>query len=70
MNPTFSDVVEEVKQLSFEEKQELESLIKKFIIEERREEIHTNYLKSREENSEGKLKSYTKTSSMLDDLNK
>jgi len=66
MNPIFSDVVEEVKHLSFEEKQELEVLIKKFLVEERREEIHQNFLKSKNED----LTSYTDINNLLTDLNK
>jgi hypothetical protein len=39
----FSRVVEEVKQLSTVEKEELQALLKSYLIEERRREIEENY---------------------------
>ena len=39
MHLTFDNLVEEIKSLSTEEKEELEFLLEKFLIEERREEI-------------------------------
>lgn len=64
MNTTFVDVVENVKQLSIEEKQELKDLIDSYLIEERREEIYQNYQASKEHLANGKLK----FSSNLDEL--
>jgi hypothetical protein len=55
MNTTFVDVVEDVKQLSTEEKQELKDLIDSYLIEERREEIYQNHKQSKENLAEGKL---------------
>ena len=55
-----------ILQRKFEEKQELEVLIKKFLVEERREEIHQNFLKSKNED----LTSYTDINNLLTDLNK
>jgi hypothetical protein len=43
MQTIFSDVVEQVKTLSFEEKAELKFLLESYLIEERREEIYQNY---------------------------
>jgi hypothetical protein len=64
MNTTFVDVVEDVKQLSIEEKQELKGLIDSYLIEERREEIYQNYQTSKENLTDGKLQ----FSSNLDEL--
>ena len=55
MNVSFVDVVENVKQLSFEEKQELKQLIDNYLNEERREEIYKNYQTSKQNLAEGKL---------------
>jgi hypothetical protein len=51
----FSDVVETIKNLSFEEKQELHTLLAQYIREERRNEIYQNYLDSKQEVEKGKL---------------
>ena len=67
MSSTFSEVVEEIKHLSYEEKQELELLIKKFLIEERREEIFQNYQIDKKKNDKN---IYTDSSDLLNDLNK
>jgi hypothetical protein len=64
MNTTFVDVVEDVKQLSIEEKIELKDLIDSYLIEERREEIHQNYEQSKANLADGKLQ----FSSNLDEL--
>lgn len=66
MNIGFADVVEEVKQLSTEEKQELRSLIDSYLIEERRHEIFENFEASRAELERGELK----FSSNAEDLRK
>jgi len=55
MKDSFAEVVEEVKNLSTEEKLELRSLIEKYLAEERREEIFDNYQASLGELKEGKL---------------
>lgn len=64
MNGTFSSIVEEVQKLSIEEKEELRQLLDKYLIEARREEIHNNYLATREEEKQGKLK----TASTVEDF--
>ena len=50
----FSDVVETIKNLSFEEKQEIQALLAQYLREERREEIYNNYQASvfEEQNNE------------------
>lgn len=55
MAQDFSRVVEDVKQLSIEEKEELQELLKGYLIEERRREIEQNYEASLEELREGTL---------------
>ena len=61
---SFSDVVETIKNLSFEEKQEIQSLLAQYLREERREEIHSNYQSSLIEDKEEKLQ----FSSNIDEL--
>lgn len=55
MKDNFAAVVEEVKNLSVEEKQELQALIENYLIEERREQIHGNYKDSLCELNKGGL---------------
>ena len=55
MAQDFSRVVEDVKQLSIAEKEELQELLKRYLIEERRREIEQNYEASIEELREGTL---------------
>lgn len=55
MSTTFAEIVEEVKALSAQEKQELRNLIEKYLIEEARQEIYDSYIHSLTELSEGKL---------------
>jgi len=49
MNHSFAEIVEEVKQLSTEEKAGLQELLEKYLIEERRQKIYENYQASLEE---------------------
>jgi hypothetical protein len=55
MKDSFAEVVEEVKNLSTEEKLELQILIEKYLVEERRQEIYANHQASLTELKEGKL---------------
>ncbi len=55
MKDSFAEVVEEVKNLSTEEKLELQTLIEKYLAEEKRQEIYDNYQSSLNELKEGKL---------------
>ncbi|MGH9948795.1 MAG: hypothetical protein ACRD6X_16600 [Pyrinomonadaceae bacterium] len=43
MNTVFVDVVEDVKRLTFDEKENLRDLIDNYLVEERRDEILKNY---------------------------
>jgi DNA-directed RNA polymerase delta subunit len=53
---TFSDVVETIKSLSTEEKQELQLLLKQYLREERREEMYENFKSAQLEQQKGELK--------------
>lgn len=55
MAQDFSRVVEDVKQLSTAEKEELQELLKSYLIRERRREIEQNYEASLGELREGSL---------------
>ena len=55
MAQDFSRVVEDVKQLSTAEKEELQELIKSYLIEERRREIEENHKSSLDELHEGAI---------------
>ena len=55
MIETYSELVERIQQLSFDEKLELRSLIDLYLIEERREEIARNAEASQREDRDGHL---------------
>ena len=55
MAQDFSRVVEDVKQLSTAEKEELQELLRSYVIEERRQKIEQNYEASLEELREDAL---------------
>ncbi|KAM3116467.1 hypothetical protein [Phormidesmis sp. 146-33] len=61
---SFSDVVEAIKVLSFEEKQEIQTLLAQYLREERRGELYQNYQTSIVEEQNGELK----FSSSIDEL--
>lgn len=70
MNTSFAGVVEDVKQLSLNEKQELKDLLESYLIEERRQEIYENGEQSRRESENSQLKFTSNTNQlmqMLDD---
>lgn len=56
MNGNFAAVVDGILKLSLEEKEELRSLLDKYLIEARREEILDNFQATRKEEEQGKLK--------------
>ena len=68
MSQTFAEVVEEVKQLSPAEKEELHELLKKYLIEERRREILENAEAGMEEMRRGELKSFSNADDLMDSL--
>jgi DNA-binding PadR family transcriptional regulator len=55
MSHNFAEIVEEVKHLSIEEKRELQELIEKYMVEEKRREIYQNYQAGLEELADNKL---------------
>lgn len=65
---TFCEIVESVKKLSTEEKEEIKSLVEHYLIEEKREEIYTNYLLSKKREKEGKLKFYFDINELINSL--
>ncbi len=69
MNTNFAGVVEEVKQLSFDEKQELKDLLEIYLAEERREEILKNGEQSRRELERGELKFSSNLDELMESLN-
>ena len=69
MNTTFAGVVEDVKQLSFDEKQELKDLLESYLIEERRREIYENGERSKREQENGDLKFPSNTDELMQMLN-
>ena len=57
MEVTFNEIVEIMKGLSHDEKEELKTLLERFLIEERRRNIRDNARKSVRELREGKIRS-------------
>ena len=53
---TFNDVVEVVKNLSSDEKHEMQLLLKQYLREERRDEIYKNFDIAQVEQQKGELK--------------
>lgn len=55
MESTFSSIVGEIYNLPLEEKQQILEMLERNITENRRDEIHKNYLLARKEEEERKL---------------
>ncbi len=68
MDKTFADVVDKVRQLSTEEREELIDVLKHSIIEERRHEILKNCEEGMQEYSRGNLKAYTDVDELMKTL--
>ena len=66
MSQTFAEIVEGVQQLSLAEKEDLQELLRKYLIEERRREIQENAEASLKEYREGKLEFFSKIDDMMD----
>ena len=66
MDSHFTSVIEEVKKMSSEDKEELKFLLEKYLIEERRDEIYKNYEKSLQELKNNKLKFSTDLNKLKD----
>ncbi|HMG72086.1 MAG TPA: hypothetical protein VK582_01180 [Pyrinomonadaceae bacterium] len=68
MSQTFAEVVEDVRQLSPAEKEELQEIIKKSLVEERRREILENAEAGMEEMRRGELESFSNVDDLMDSL--
>ena len=68
MNTNFAEVVEDVKQLSFDEKSELKNLLDLYLIEERRQEILDNGEQSKRKLQNGELKFSSNTEELMEIL--
>nr|WP_265263276.1 hypothetical protein [Spirulina subsalsa] len=53
---TFNDVVEGIKSLSTDEKEEIQSLLQQYLREERRDKIYENFQAAQKEQQQGNLK--------------
>ncbi len=65
---SFSDVVEGIKTLSLEEKEEIQSLLTQYLREERRDDIYQNYLIAKQAEKEGKLKLTSNVDELMNSL--
>jgi hypothetical protein len=68
MSQTFAEVVEDVRQLSPAEREELQEIIEKSLVEERRREILENAEAGMEEMRRGELKSFSNVDELMDSL--
>lgn len=68
MSQTFADLVEDVKQLSSAEKEELQELLRKYLIEERRREIRENADSGMEELRRGGIKFFSSVDDLMNSL--
>lgn len=68
MSTNFADIVEDVKTLSIQEKQELHQLIESYLIEARRDEIYDAYALSVSEVDQGKLEFSSDTDKLKETL--
>lgn len=65
---TFASLLEDIKQLSFEEKRELLEITKKYLIDEARNKIYSEHNESLNELNEGKLRFTDDINDLKDDL--
>ena len=68
MSATFADIVEDVKQLSPAGKEELQELLRKYLIEERRREIRENADAGLKEHENGNLESFSNVDDLMTSL--
>jgi hypothetical protein len=68
MSATFAEIVEDVKQLTPGEKEELHELLRKYLIEERRREIRENAETGLKEYRDGKLQTFSNADELMDSL--
>ncbi len=53
---TFNDVIEGIKSLSTDEKEEIKSLLQQYLREEHRDKIYENFQAAQKEQQQGNLK--------------
>jgi len=70
MEIRYDILVENIKKLPLSEKEELKSLLEKYIIEEKRKEIYKNYQESLKEYQTGKLKFFSDISQLKKEIKK
>jgi hypothetical protein len=68
MSQTFAEIVEVVQQLSLAEKEQLQELLRKYLIEERRGEIRANAEAGLKQYNDGKLEIFSNVDDMMDSL--
>ena len=68
MSRTFAEIVEDVKQLSHGEKEELQELLKKYLIEERRRDMRENHEAGLDELRKGEVKFFSNVNELMDSL--
>lgn len=68
MNTNFAEVVEDVKQLTFDEKSELKNLLDSYLVEERREGIFTSGETSKQKLKKGELQFSSDTDELMEML--
>ena len=68
MNSNFAEVVEDVRQLTFDEKRELQDLLERDLIEERRREIFENGEQSKRELDSGRLEFSSNSDELMGQL--
>ncbi len=69
MSMSFTTVVENVQDLSFDDKFELKELLDKYLIEDQRDQIYQNYILSKQEEIDNKLEFSSDMNKLEDMLN-
>ena len=69
MNANFAEVVEDVRQLSFDEKRELKDLLELYLVEERRQEILQNGAQSKQDLENSELRFSSNVDELMEMLN-
>lgn len=64
MEATFNSIVDQIRELSLEEKEDMLFLIQKYLVDERRELIYQNYQLSAKEVREGKIQFSSDTATL------
>jgi len=62
---SFTEIVDNIQTLPFDEKMELKNLLEKYLIEERREEIYQSSIEALKMAEKGELKFSNKTDELM-----